>query len=167
MEIVSSQIPHQFRNRHLRHGDSFMMTSSGGASGGASGSFYPHYIWGQYEDGQTDIVGDFVTEANVSIGGDLRVDSSVDIYGYVEVGRNVSIGGDLRVNSSVNINGRLSVTGNTSTANIYPRSNAAYSLGSSSYKYNYVYCVNSNSVNVTATNVTVSSTLTAPVLTEI
>lgn len=142
MEIVSKQIPHIFRNRFLRDGDSFMMTTnSGGATGGSSGTFTPHYVWGQYEDGQSDIVGDFTSEANVSIGGDLRVDSSVDIYGNVEIGRNASIGGDLHCNSSANIKGRLSVGGNLITHTVLPSTPTAYNIGSDSSKFGSVYAV--------------------------
>lgn len=142
MEIVSKQIPHIFRNRFLRDGDSFMMTTnSGSATGGSSGSFSPHYVWGQYDDGQTDIEGDFTTEANVSIGGDLRVDSSVKIYGYVEIVRNASVGGDLRVNSSANINGRLSVGGLLLTHNLEPATPTAYNIGSDSSKYGSIHAV--------------------------
>ena len=142
MEIVSTQIPHIFRNRFLRDGDSFMMTTnSGGGSGGSSGTFSPHYVWGQYDDGQTDIVGDFTSEANVSIGGDLRVDSSVDIYGNVEIRRNASVGGDLYCNSSANIKGRLSVGGNLITHTVLPSTPTAYNIGSDSSKFGSIYAV--------------------------
>lgn len=136
MEIVSKQIPHIFRNRFLRDGDSFMMTTnSGSATGGSSGSFSPHYVWGQYEDGQTDIVGDFVTSADVSIGGNVQIDSSL------------KVSGNLYVDSSVNVNGYLSVSGITTTHNLTPATATAY-IGSDSSKYRSIYSVNAYFTNV-------------------
>lgn len=101
MEIISSQIPHIFRNRFMRDGTSYMMTNgSGGASGGSSGTFSPHYVWGQYDDGHTDIVGDFVTSADVSIGGNVQIDSSLKVSGNLSVTNNASVG-KLYVDSSL------------------------------------------------------------------
>lgn len=78
-----------------------MMTNgSGGASGGASGGFRPHYVWGQYDDGHTDIVGDFVTSADVSIGGNVQIDSSLKVSGNLSVTNNASVG-KLYVDSSL------------------------------------------------------------------
>ena len=106
MEIVSTQIPHIFRNRFLRDGDSFMMTTnSGGGSGGSSGTFAPHYVWGQYEDGQTDIVGDFVTSADASIGGNVQIDSSLKVSGNLRVANNASVG-KLYVDTSLFVGGQ-------------------------------------------------------------
>ena len=137
MEIVSSQVPHKFRNRFMRDGNSFMMTSnSGGATGGSSGTFAPHYVWGQYEDGQTDIVGDFVTSADVSIGGNVFIDSSL------------KVSGNLYVDSSVNVNGYLSVSGITKTHNLTPATATAYDIGSDSSKYRSIYAVNAYFTNV-------------------
>lgn len=61
----------------------------------------------------------------------------------------------------------LNVTNDTSAGNIYPRTTATYNLGSEYLKYLNIYGVNTNSVNVTATNVSVGSTLSAPVISEI
>ena len=185
MEIVSKQIPHIFRNRFLRDGDSFMMTTnSGSATGGSSGSFSPHYVWGQYDDGQTDIEGDFTTEANVSIGGDLYCNSSANIKGRLSVGgllvtHNLepstptayNIGSDSSKYGSIhavrNYVDYVYVANDTSAGNIYPKTTATYNLGSESLKYLNFYGVNTNSVNVTATNVVVDSVLTAPVISQI
>lgn len=105
MDIISSQVPHKFRNRFMRDGTSYMMTNgSGGASGGSSGTFTPHYVWGQYDDGQTDIVGDFVTSADVSIGGNVQIDSSLKVSGNLSVTNNASVG-KLYVDTSLFIAG--------------------------------------------------------------
>lgn len=111
MEIVSSQVPHKFRNRFMRDGNSFMMTSnSGGATGGSSGTFAPHYVWGQYEDGQSDIVGNFVTSADASIGGNVFIDSSLKVSGNLLVDNNASVG-KLYVDTSLFVGGQeISVT---------------------------------------------------------
>ncbi len=106
MEIVSSQVPHKFRNRFMRDGNSLMMTSnSGGATGGSSGTFAPHYVWGQYEDGQSDIVGDFITSANASIGDNVQIDSSLIVGGNLRVTNNASVG-KMYVNSSLFVGGQ-------------------------------------------------------------
>ena len=89
----------------MRDGTSYMMTNgSGGASGGASGGFRPHYVWGQYDDGQTDIVGDFTTEADASIGGNVQIDSSLKVSGNLSVTNNASVG-KLYVDTSLFIDG--------------------------------------------------------------
>ena len=81
-----------------------MTTNSGGATGGSSGTFAPHYVWGQYEDGQTDIVGDFVTSADASIGGNVQIDSSLKVSGNLRVANNASVG-KLYVDTSLFIAG--------------------------------------------------------------
>ena len=140
MEIISSQVPHKFRNRFMRDGNSFMMTNeSGGASGGASGGFRPHYVWGIYDDGQTDIVGDFVTSADASIGG------------------NVSIGGNETVGGNLYVDGGLTVEDDFETHSIYPQSDNSYYLGSSSLRWKHVY----------AKNINVSDTLSGATITDI
>ena len=208
MQIVVSQIPHRYRNRFLNNSGSVTVNKTSASNSAASNSFYPVNIWGQYFDDTDDIKGDFVSESNVSIGGNLYVNSSVNINDYVEIEHNASVGGDFCCNSSVNVKGRLSVggllmthnlepstptaynigsdsskygsiyavrnyvdylnvTNDTSAGNIYPRTTATYNLGSESLKYQNIYGVNTNSVNVTATNVSVGSTLSAPVIIEI
>lgn len=166
MEIVSTQIPHIFRNRFLRDGDSYMMTTnSGGGSGGSSGTFSPHYVWGQYEDGQTDIVGDFVTSADASIGGNvfidsslkvsgnLYVDSSVSVNGHLNVSglsslNNVSVGGNASLGGTLKVSGITTIGGALNTHNLTPATPTAYDIGSDSSKYGSVYAVNAYFTNV-------------------
>ena len=118
MQIEVSQIPHRYRNRFLRDNSGSVTVNKNSTSNSASNSFYPVNIWGQYFDDTDDIKGDFVSEANVSIGGKLYVNSSVNINDYVEIGHNASVGGYLYCNSSVNVNGRLSVGGLLMTHNL-------------------------------------------------
>jgi hypothetical protein len=141
MQIVVSQIPHRYRNRFLNNSGSVTVNKNSASNSAASNSFYPVNIWGQYFDDTDDIKGDFVSEANVSIGGKLYVNSSVNINDYVEIGHNASVGGDLYCNSSANINGRLSVGGLLLTHNMEPSTPTAYNIGSDSSRYGSIYAV--------------------------
>ena len=184
MQIEVSQIPHRYRNRFLRDSGGSVTVNNNGMSNSVSNSFYPVNIWGQYFDDTDDIKGDFTTEANVSIGGGLYCNSSANIKSRLSVGgllkkHNLepstptayNIGSDSYKYGNIyavrNYVDYVYVTNDTSAGNIYPKTTATYNLGSESLKYLNFYGVNTNSVNMTATNVSVGSTLTAPVISEI
>lgn len=184
MQIEVSQIPHRYRNRFLRDSGGSVTVNNNSMSNSVSNSFYPVNIWGQYFDDTDDIKGDFTTEANVSIGGGLYCNSSANIKSRLSVGgllktHNLepstptayNIGSDSYKYGNIyavrNYVDYVYVTNDTSAGNIYPKTTATYNLGSESLKYLNFYGVNTNSVNVTATNVSVGSTLTAPVICEI